>query len=74
MPETSVTKTPAETLKDRFTNRLYLTAVSAFAFKVYNGLALKYGWPAVNVGDWNLAVDLIAYALIGAGIHSTFKK
>lgn len=61
-------------MKKRFKNKIYLTAVSAFVYKVYSGvIAPKYGLPHVSPGDWNLAIDLLAYGAIGYGIHTSFE-
>lgn len=62
------------TLKDRLTNPAYLAAVSGFVYNAYQVVARKNGLPEVDLGTFQLAVDLISYAAIGVGIHSTFKK
>ncbi|MED3571977.1 hypothetical protein [Cytobacillus praedii] len=62
------------TLKDRLTNPAYLAAVSGFAYNAYQVVAKKNGLPEVDLGSWQVAVDLISFGAIGVGIHATFTK
>jgi hypothetical protein len=72
MAATKKVKKP--TLKDRLTNPAYLAAVSGFTYNAYQVAAKKNGLPEVDLGTFQLAVDLLSYLLIGVGIHSTFTS
>jgi hypothetical protein len=67
-------KKPAETFKDRIKNPKFLVAVAGFVYVGINFFAKRYGFKPVDLGTFQLVVDLAAYALTGAGIYSVFKK
>lgn len=62
------------TIKDRLKNPFFLLAASALIYKLYTWLGTNYGFPVIASEDWRMIVDLIAYALIGVGINSTFTE
>lgn len=69
-----VKKVKKPTVQDRIKNPVYLVAASAFLYQLYTFLAKKYGWALITETDWRVALDLLAYTLIGVGIHSTFTE
>lgn len=70
------TKPVVEEKKENFLTRvknpLFLLAITGFIYTVYTRLAEANGWPTIEPGDFQLAVDLIAYLFIGTGVYSTF--
>lgn len=74
----NVKKQPLKTKKQRFLarvkNPLFLSAAAGFVYTLYEKTAPHYGLPEVSLGDFQLGVDLLAYALIGTGVYSTFGQ
>lgn len=62
------------TALERIKNPAYIAAASGFIYTAYQYVAKQNGLPELDLGTWQLFVDLVAYALIGVGIHSTFTK
>lgn len=60
------------TFKDRIKNPAFIAAAAGFAYTIYNKVAAANGLPAIPAGDFQLAVDLIAYAMIGTGVYASF--
>lgn len=54
-------------MKKRLLNPLFIAAVASFAYQ----LLAKYG-AAPEAGTYQMAVDIVSYALIGVGIYKTF--
>jgi hypothetical protein len=63
-----------EGFKDRVTNPKFLLAVAGFVYMGINFFAKQQGFKPVDLGTFQLVVDLVAYALTGAGIYSVFRK
>lgn len=57
---------------ERMKNPLFIAACAGFIYTAYTKLALQYGWASLDQGTFQLFVDLVAYALIGTGVYSTF--
>jgi len=62
------------TLKDRITDPLFLLGAAGFAYQGINYGLQKYGLPGIDLGTWQLAVDLVAWAVIGTGIYHFGKQ
>ena len=59
---------------ERLKHPLFLSGAAGFVYTTYTKLALLYGWATLDEGLFQVAVDLLAYALIGTGVYSTFTK
>lgn len=70
-----VEKKQAETIVDRIKHPAFIAAATGFIYTFYRGYAVpKFNAPEIPEGDFRIFVDLIAYALIGTGVYSTFNK
>jgi hypothetical protein len=55
-------------LKKRLSNPIFLAALAAAGYN-----ALKKAGVEIDLGTYQLYVDLISYAAMGAGIYSSFE-
>lgn len=73
MAEQKQVETKKEGFVERAKNPLFLAAGLSFIYTAYTKLAAQYGLPQIELGDFQLAVDLLAYVILGTGIYSTFN-
>lgn len=60
------------TAKDRMKNPLFIAAAASFVYTAYSKLGLMYGWAVLDLGTFQLFVDLVAYVILGTGVYSVF--
>lgn len=58
-----------EQLKKRFTNVIFVAALSGFAYQILQNLGVT-----IDQGLWKQGVDLLSFVLIGTGIYSSFEE